>query len=212
MSLPIVLTCNNALAVVIGGGPVGQRKARVVATAGWPVRIVCQEPRPLDFPQTIDWLQETYQPEHLQGATLVFACAPPDVNTRVVAEAKGYGLLVNSASDPDTGNFTLPAILRDGPLTVSVSTNGAAPGLARQIRDHLQTAIDPVWSDWIRLIGALRPLILKHRTDPQERRQLFEALMDPYWLEVIRCHGLEAVVQQWLERLDPSCTAQAASL
>ena len=79
--LPLLLDLTDRLAVVIGGGPVGRRKASAVLAAGGRVRLICLEPRPADMSEPfLEWRTEAYTSDHLQGASLVFAAGPADLN------------------------------------------------------------------------------------------------------------------------------------
>ena len=86
-----------------------------------------------------------------------FAAATAAVNRRVVADARRAGVWVCSASDPDAGDFTVPAVWRDGPLTLTVATAGASPALAAALRDRAAEALGPAAAGLAALLAELRP-------------------------------------------------------
>jgi precorrin-2 dehydrogenase/sirohydrochlorin ferrochelatase len=191
---PLILDLTDHLAVVIGGGPVGRRKASAVLAAGGRVRLVCREPRPPELSDPLlDWRTDAYSPEHLDGAALVFAAGPPELNARVVADARVRGVWVNAASEPEQGDFLLPAVVRRGDLLLAVSTGGAAPLLAQAIRDRLEAEFDEAFAAWVGLLAELRPLAAERVVDVERRRELLTSLCQWEWLDRLRREGADAV-------------------
>jgi precorrin-2 dehydrogenase/sirohydrochlorin ferrochelatase len=190
---PVFLNLADRLTVVVGGGPVGRRKAEALLTAGARVRLVCLEEQPpaLRHPQ-LDWRREEYGAAHLDGAALVFAAGPPELNARVAEDARARGLWVCSASDPGAGDFILPATVRRGDFVLAVGTGGSAPALARTVRQRLEAEFDHAFTAWVGLLAQLRPRVLRI-ANPERRRALFARLSAWEWLEQLRRDGPEPV-------------------
>ena len=72
---------------------------------------------------------------------VITATGDADVDAVVAAAATAAGIWVNAADQPADCSFILPAIARNGPLAVAVSTGGASPALARRLRDHAQALL-----------------------------------------------------------------------
>jgi siroheme synthase-like protein len=191
---PLFLKLVDRLAVVIGGGPVGRRKARALLEGGARVRLVCLEPRPgVETAAHLEWLTEVYHPRQLAGAALVFAAATADVNRQVMADAAARGQWVNSATEPDGGDFFVPAVARRGPLTVAVGTEGTAPALAGAVRLLLEEQLDETFGSWATLLAELRPVVHATTSDPGRRHDVLRRLCQAAWLERLRREGVESV-------------------
>ncbi|HEX4217951.1 MAG TPA: bifunctional precorrin-2 dehydrogenase/sirohydrochlorin ferrochelatase [Acidimicrobiales bacterium] len=74
---------------------------------------------------------------------VITATGNPEVDRAVADDAEAAGVWVNSADDVDNCTFMLPAVHRDGDVTVAVSTGGASPALAGWLRDRAADAIGP---------------------------------------------------------------------
>lgn len=195
---PIVLDVSNRLAVIVGGGAVGLRKAQALLASGAQrIRVVSPAFHP-DMPAVVERVAEAYQPEHLAGAALVFAAtSSPEVNDAVVRDAHAIGALVCRADvDEDhAGDFATPAMLRRGELLLTVSSGGS-PALSALIRDRIAESLDPRWLAMAEAMQTLRPLI-RGALAPARRREVFRSLCtDPAMDELAR--GGVAGLRGWL--------------
>lgn len=194
--LPILMKTEGLLALVVGAGDVGLRKADVWRKAGGDVRFV--DPKP-NLEASDELIREPFAAHHLEDISVVFACATDAVNELVVATAHANDILVCDAIRPERGDFTLPAVVRRGDLTVAISTNGAAPALAKRLRERLDAEFDEAYTIWTRILGSVRTSVLKSTENIETRSDLFRALTDPSWLERLRQIGPEACEAEMLQ-------------
>lgn len=195
---PIFLNLSGKLVVVVGCGNVGRRKLMALAETGARLKMV--DPGVLWEPG-VAHIAEPYCAEHIAGASLVFACGPPDVNAQVVADARAAGIWVNSASAPAEGDFAVPAVLRHGEFALAVGTGGAAPALARRVREKLETEYDDAFGEWVRVLGEVRAEVLAREPDPARRRELLDGFAAWEWLARVRAEGAAAVKAAMLAQL-----------
>ena len=111
---PIMLKLEGRRAVVVGGGAVGMRKVATLIDAGAEVTLVTPDGAD-DVPESTTVLRQEYDATTLAGAYLVFACTDDmALNSRVSADARAVGALVNAVDQPDDCDFYVPAIASDG--------------------------------------------------------------------------------------------------
>jgi siroheme synthase-like protein len=182
---------------------VGQRKAAALLAAG--ARVIAVDPAAgsLDpaLLKGIELVSEPYRAELLQGANLAIAAGPPEVNRQVLADARSLGVWVCSASDPDQGDFTLPAVWTSGPLMLTVSTSGASPALAAVLRDQAAAALGPAAAGLAALLAELRPVVFERFADPEARRRIMSDWAHPRWLRLWTEQGQIAVRQALWQRI-----------
>ncbi len=138
---PVSLNVAGRPCLVVGGGPVAARKARALVECGAAVTVVApslsEELEALE-PVLHAVERRPYRADDVSAFRLVVtATGDPDVDGAVHADAEASGIWVNSADDPAHCSFILPAVHRDGAVTVSVSTGGLSPALAAWIRNRI---------------------------------------------------------------------------
>jgi precorrin-2 dehydrogenase/sirohydrochlorin ferrochelatase len=191
---PITLvSLQQARCLVIGGGQVAARKVAGLRAAGArPVVIspdLCQALEQQARDGDVEVIDRAYLPGDLNGAHLVIAATDdPATNEAVWQEAQTAGCLVNVVDDPARCNFHVPAIVRRGALTVSVSTGGSSPLLARRIRQALDQQFDTAYEPYLALLADMRPVVQAQVPKPAERKAVWQALLDSEILDLLR-HG-----------------------
>jgi precorrin-2 dehydrogenase / sirohydrochlorin ferrochelatase len=199
---PLMLDVTERLVVIIGGGSVATRKVNGLLAAGATCLRIVSPQFELKMPATaqIERITARYEPQHLDGAALAFAATDSaEVNAAVVIEARRRGILVNRADGIDEGgDFSTPAVLREGTVTVTVSTAGS-PAIAAAIRDSLRDSLDAEWVALADAMRSLRPAILASGLAPNARRELFRAMAGEDVVELVS-RGGEAALRAWIEQ------------
>jgi siroheme synthase-like protein len=181
----------NTPCAVIGGGEVAARKVAGLREAGArPVVIspvLCDALRYQVDAGEVDAIEREFRSGDLAGVRVVIA-ATDDAATNEAAwrEAQASGCLVNVVDDPARCNFHVPANVRRGALTISISTGGHSPALARRIRQALEQEFDPAYERYVALLGDLRPRVQEQITELAHRKVFWEALLDSDVLDLLR--------------------------
>src|SRR5438094_6363551 len=120
-----------------------------------------------------------YKRRVLKGAFVVVAATPDrKLNERVFRDAERRGMLCNVADVPELCNFILPAVHRQGPIAVAVSTGGASPALAKRLRTDVARLIGPRHAELAERLRALRPEAKQRFATYEARRDWFEQLVE----------------------------------
>ena len=188
-----MLDVTDRLSVIIGGGAVALRKARGLIEAGaMQIRMVSPDFH-ADIPAIVEKITAQFEPDHLTGAGLAFAATDSrEINDAIVREARRRGIWVTRADseDAEPGDFTTPAISRQGPVVIAVSTAGA-PALATMIRDDLAAHFDPRWRMMAEAMQAIRPALLTaDGISAGQRREVFRSLATPQAMEILMAGGI----------------------
>ena len=178
---PIVLNLAGRRALVVGGGRVALRKAQTLADAGARVRVV--SPRFLAVfrkDKRLECVAEAYGARHMAGAILVVAATDDETaNARVADDARARGALVNVVDRPALCDFIVPAVLARGDLVIAVATGGAAPSLARRLRERLEkNFIGPEYAAYLKVMREVRARVQKCGLPEKVRRRIFERLSE----------------------------------
>ena len=140
---PAFLDLRRRRCLVVGGGPVGERKTRDLLDCGAAVVVVSPSMTPglaaLVAAGLVVHRARRFRRWDVGGCAVVIAATgEASVDAAVAAEARRRHALVNVVDAPAHCDFIVPSVLRRGPLQIAVSTGGRSPALAREIRRRLE--------------------------------------------------------------------------
>jgi precorrin-2 dehydrogenase/sirohydrochlorin ferrochelatase len=188
---PIHLDIKGKQCLVVGGGPVGTRKAITLLNCGAVVTVI--SPRATETLNelaeagSITFQKRSYRATDLKNVFLVIGATDDEtLNHRISTDADSQNILCNIADRPAACNFILPSIVHRGDLVITISTSGKSPALAKKLRKNLERQFGDEYADLLRLMGAIREKLLRQEHEPEAHKHLFNQLLDNGLLEMIR--------------------------
>lgn len=200
--LPLFHNLRGRRVLVVGGGEVALRKARLLAEAGATLRVVAPrieaELRALLECHAGESIPRGYAQEDLQDCALIVAATDDDqLNARISRDATALNLPVNVVDAPALCSVVFPAIVDRSPLMVAVCSGGDAPVLTRLMRARLETLIPASYGRLARLAQKFRAAVKQRIADVQQRRVFWEELFQGDIAERV-LSGREAEAEQLL--------------
>ncbi|MBI6920961.1 uroporphyrinogen-III C-methyltransferase [Pseudomonas monteilii] len=179
--LPLFHKLQGGRVLVVGGGEIALRKARLLADAGGVLRVVAPDVdgqlAALAREGGGEVLVRGYQAADLVGCRLVIAATDdPGLNAQVSADAQALSVPVNVVDAPALCTVIFPAIVDRSPLVIAVSSGGDAPVLARLIRAKLEAWIPSAYGELAGLAARFRHKVKSLYPDVNQRRGFWETV------------------------------------
>lgn len=204
-AFPLMIDGSRLRALVVGGGPVGERKALALLAAGARVRLVAPDVTPAlaaaarsagSEGQRLTIERREYRQGDIADAMVVVAAtASAEVNARVATDADALHRFVNVVDGSSRGNCTTAATHRAGDLLIAVST-GRAPRVAARIRDALARRFDARYAEAIGAIAGIRARMLAEGQAAEWRRASDE-LLDDSFCDAVESGDVVRRVAEW---------------
>ncbi|WP_416899819.1 MAG: siroheme synthase CysG [Minwuia sp.] len=181
-SFPVFLKLDGAPVLLAGGGDAATAKLRLLLAAKARVTIVTPAPEAelAELARTAGatLISREFSTPDLENKKLVIVATENEANDRGIAEAaRAAGVTVNVVDRPALSDFTMPAIVERGPVTVAISTGGAAPVLARQVRGLIETALPKNLGDLAGFIDSFRGAVKSVLPTATQRRKFWDRFL-----------------------------------
>ncbi|HPQ97735.1 MAG TPA: siroheme synthase CysG, partial [Thiolinea sp.] len=196
---PVFLDLKGKCCLVAGGGGVARRKTETLLQAGAHVRVVSPalnaglQALQGSHPDQLTLIQRPFQAEDLERCALVFAATNARmVNQQIARLAQARNIPVNVADSRSESSFILPSIVDRSPVTIAVSTGGASPVLARQLRARLETLVPASCGQLAAITEEYREQVRNRLPGPGARHQFWEQLLRGPFAELVYAGNVEA--------------------
>ncbi len=155
---PIFLDLRGRQALVVGEGEAALRKAEALRQAGAEVRT-----------------SALFEPALLEGCALAIGADAPGADLAALsAAAQARGIPVNVVDRPALCSYITPSVIDRAPITIAVSSGGAAPVLARLLRARIEAGIAPAYGRLAALADRFKDEIRRSWPEVTLRRRMLE--------------------------------------
>lgn len=185
---PIMVDMSSEKVVLIGGGNIAFHKAENLFRFAIKPHVVSPEFHPAFEKLAAEGKVILHQKEaewsDIRDAFLIMLVTNDEkVNDQLAAQAKEAGKLVVHASNPELGNAQVPAVALRDKLIISVSTSGASPTVAKQIRNDLLEVYDERYETYLDFLYEVRQIVKEHVEHRADRQHWLKQAAGPLYLE-----------------------------
>ncbi len=195
---PAFIDLKDKLAVVIGGGRVAERKARSLLKAGAEVRVISPEITAglakLRDRSMLKHVKRAYRKGDLKKAFIVIAGTSSSlVNKRIADDAD---CLINVIDAPSEGNYIVPSLVKQGALTIAISTEGTSPAISKAIREEIENLYGKEYGQYLKLVETIRQKALTNIKDSGKRKRILNFLASDKILDLLRKKGFKETARE----------------
>ncbi len=203
---PLFADLHGRRCVVVGGGPIAQRKVSTLLGYGAEVAVVSPTAtrRLLKLARAgrIRYVARRFRPQDLRGMWLVHAgTQDPTGNELVFRAAQRLRIFTNVVDQKPLCSFIAPAIFRRGAVTIAVSTGGASPTIAKRLRHELGQLVGAEYVPMLRLLTGLRAVAKRTLPRYGDRKRYFDHLVSGRVFALVRAGKTAAAKREALALL-----------
>lgn len=205
--LPLFFDLKSKDCLLVGGGTIATRKARLLHKAGAIIHVVAPEVES----ELLSLVEHSngsvsrvpYDARFLAGKTLVISATDDrSINEIVAHDCHQRYLPVNVVDNPDLCSVIMPAIVDRSPLVIGIASGGEAPVLARKIRTQLESSIPAQYGDLAKLASQFRQSVKNTFPSEDDRRRFWESILNGEIAEQVLSGNRELAEQLLQKKID----------
>jgi precorrin-2 dehydrogenase len=189
---PVLINLQKFPCLVVGGGKIAYRKVLSLLDFNADITVISPQVskllKDLSSSGKIKLIKKSYSKEYIKRFKIVF-CATNNsqLNKTVYKDCVNSGILINVADNPSLCDFIIPANIKRGDLTVSVSSQGKAPFFTKEMKEKLNALISPIYTDIVHLAGEFRKKLLLNEKSlsTKDKTKMFKKFTSINWEKVL---------------------------
>jgi uroporphyrin-III C-methyltransferase/precorrin-2 dehydrogenase/sirohydrochlorin ferrochelatase len=181
--LPIFLEVAGKRVIVDGGTTVAARRVERALNAGALVEVFDPDPgdevrRFIGHERLTHHVRVPVEAD-FEGCLVAYgASEEPDRDELLHRAAKAAGALVNVADEKTFCDFITPSVVEREPITIAISTGGAAPVIARILRARMEAMLPAAYGRLALFLANFRGRIYEAVPNGRNRRRFWENLIE----------------------------------
>ena len=167
--------------LIVGGGRVALEKLQHLLDFSMDIHIIAKDYSDDMFhliqSHSLSYQQKDYVVGDIKGFDIIIIAVDDiSLQAQIYGESRPFRCLCNAVDSIDYCDFIFPSYIKKGDLTVAISTSGASPALAKQLRIYLQKLIPESITEFLNEMKGLRKTLPKGK----KRMQLLEEKAKAY--------------------------------
>ena len=182
---PFFVDIEGKHCLIVGGGNVAYRKVLVLKDYGPVIYVaapqVIPELRQLmeEGGEKLIWMCRDFEESDLDQADFVVAGTSDELlNKRISLLCKERKIPVNVVDDQEKCSFIFPALIKEGDITVGISTAGSAPSIAQYLKKKLKEVIPSGLGELARQLGSYRSMVKEDVDSSALRMSIFKEMAE----------------------------------
>ncbi len=214
--LPLFFDVKGKACLLVGGGAIALRKARLLVKAQASIQVVAPEICS-DLAELINKAggtlsQRCYESSDITRLSLVIAATNDfELNSQISQDAHAANIPVNVVDSPELCSVITPAIIDRSPLIIGVSSGGRAPVLARMARAKIEALLPSSYGQLAQLASRLREKVKSALTEGDQRRYFWERMIEGRASELALSGRVSDAEALMLEELTKTAASEQAT-
>lgn len=185
---PLFVDIKGKKCVVAGGGKTAFRKIEKLLLFEPEIWVVSpsisNEIYDLCTGKQIKIFKECYDIKYMENAFMAIAATNDrKVNELIYNDAVRKNIFVNVVDCPEMCTFIFPAVIKRDQLVLGISTSGAYPALAREIRKRMEKLVPEYYADLVVLLKEARKRAIVEIRDQAQRKRVLDKILEVFLMK-----------------------------
>jgi len=195
---PVNIDLFHRRCLIVGGGTVAFRKLKRLLACSAIVTVISPEFAPDFFQISTDnhfmLIKREVKKTDIDHYFMVFATtSDAKINEALSEWARQKNILCNIADNPNLSDFTLPSVVEQGDLNITISTNGKSPALSKHLRKQFMQLFGQEYAIFLTIMGNLREILGTTKTTPDDRKIKYHELIDNGIIQKIKEKDIKSI-------------------
>lgn len=176
---PMFLDINNKWCLVVGGGEVALRKAKVLLDFGAYVSVVAWDVDKEIRKLPVSVCERHFVTEDMDGVALVVAATDdPKFNHKIAEQARIREIPVNAVDQPKDCTFIFPSYVKKQNVVGAFSSSGNSPVLAQYLKEETKKVLTDELGMINEYMGSIRSTVKGVLATESERKKVYRAVLE----------------------------------
>jgi len=158
---PAFISLKNRKILLVGGGKIALDKLEKLLLFSQNIKIVAKdfsdEFLEISKKNSLKVLKREYKDEDLNSCDIVIiAVDSSHLHEDIYNKTRDLRVLVNSVDNINYCDFIFPSFIKDGDLTIAISTNGASPAVSKYLKRYIQKLLPKDLKEFMNELKKLR--------------------------------------------------------